>query len=465
MDDNTSSAPRQLFSQQVEEAFLGAALIDPGRLNLIDLATEDLYIQRNRWVYQAIRSLLARGVEPDFSTIADELDRLGHLEQVGGIAYLAGLISSTPSSLGMADYAESIKDYARRRSIIQSANELAKVAYAPAAIDEPVASVVDKLVTSVRPNRGANHWDGALDGLIDSVTERMENPNAMWGIPTGFRDYDKTTGGLQPGEILYIGGEPGVGKSILSMQMGLNMARAGHPGVIYSLEMGALQIMRRAVSALAHVETRKLKTGALLPEEWDKIAATVNDCAAWPLYICDHADLTTAALRADLSRLRLLYGIEWFVLDYLFLMGDGDGKMDDNQRTALLSRRIKTITSSLGLAGITVNSVTKSAMGTSAEPTQKDIRGSGQVVHDADTIIFITKHIPDTMSGKKEEVNDNLRTVTFGKGRELESSAPFHLVKLPSYPAFGDYAGRDAMSGRVTTPTQSRGAINPAAQR
>jgi replicative DNA helicase len=429
---------KQLFSQQAEEAFIGAALIDPGNLQQIDLEPEDIYIQRHRWIYEAMQALQSRKADPDFITLTEELDRTGKLAELGGASEIVRLFNRTSSSLGLAQYADIIKGYARRRRVLKCANELAKAAYADGEIDEQVSGVVDQLTTGIRPKNGAVHWSGALQRLYDVVEERCKNPKDFWGIPTGFIDYDRTTGGLQPGEVLYIGGEPGIGKSIWSMQIGLNLGKAGIPGAIYSLEMQELQIATRAISALSKVETRRLKTGRLQDDDWQNFTSTIENSIPYPIYLSDQSELTTSALRADLARLKLKHGIQWFVLDYMFLMADGDGKMDDTQRTALLSRRIKTLSSELNLAAITVNSVTKAAMGGKSQLSQKDLRGSGQVVHDADVICFITKHIPD--KSKWETEDESLRTVSFEKGRELENPKPFHLTKLEKYPVFGNYA-------------------------
>jgi replicative DNA helicase len=429
---------KQLFSQQAEEAFIGAALIDPGNLQQIDLEPEDIYIQRHRWIYEAMQALQSRKCDPDFITLTEELDRTGKLAELGGASEIVRLFNRTSSSLGLSQYADIIKGYARRRRVLKCASELAKAAYADGEIDEQVSGVVDQLTTGIRPKNGAVHWSGALQRLYDRVEERAKNPTDIWGMRTGFTDYDRATGGLHQGESVYIAGEPGAGKSKLSLQMGVNLGAAGETGAIYSLEMKEWQITARAVSSMAKMATRKLKSGRLEGEDWSALIQAIEKASEYPIYLSDQSELTTGALRADLARLKLRYGIKWFVLDYMFLMADGDGKMDDTQRTALLSRRIKTIAADLDLAAVTVNSVTKEGMGASGALTQKNVRGSGQVVHDADVICFITKHIPD--KSKWETEDENLVTVSFAKGRELENPKPFHLVKFEHYPAFGNYA-------------------------
>ena len=434
MDD--TQQPTQLFNQGAEAALLGALMIDPGLIVEQDLEADDFYIQRHSWIYEAMQALSRRGVLPDIVTLAEELETRAHLGEIGGMSYLFNLSTQTPSSLGSGQYAGIVRDYAQRRRAVQVANQLARAAHnLETPLDNAAGEVIEALTRGIRPKTGAQHISHYVDDLADVIEERAENPDAVWGIPTGILDYDKATGGLQPGEVAYIAGEPGVGKSILSMQMGFNMGRAGDPGAIYSLEMQGRQVVQRALSAAARIETRKLKTGQLDDRDWPLLTHAIEEMRGLPVYLCDEANLTTTALRADLARLKARHGIKWFVLDYLYLMADGDGRMEDTERTALLARRIKGLCQELGLAGITVNSVTKDGMDTS-KASKKSVRGSGEVVHAADVIGNLLPHQPES-GGQAEK---NMRTFVFTKGRELEGLGYFHLVKMDRWPAFGDYA-------------------------
>jgi replicative DNA helicase len=165
----------------------------------------------------------------------------------------------------------------------------------------------------------------------------------------------------------------------------------------------------------------------------DAIVKAIEKMQRWPVYVNDMSGLTTVQLRAELARLIAQHGIQWAVIDYLMLMGDTVGK-DETEKSAVLSRRIKSMAGSLNLALITVNSVTKEAMD-SGKPSQKQLRGSSQVVHDADIIAFLKPHIP----GEFEQPQKNLRTHVFVKGRELEGLGYFHLVAFDDWPSFGNY--------------------------
>lgn len=433
---NTNEPPI-LYNEEAEQAVIGSVLISQDLRDYDDLHSVDFYVQRHRWIWDAIKALDNRKIDIDVITLSDELDKCGRLAEVGGPMVLTKLINYTPSSLYGASYAKIVKEYAYRRSLINAAQDIAKIAYNSKNVETDVIEIVERLSKRTSGGDGAEHWAGAIGELYDEVEERSKNPKDVWGIPTGIKDFDAITGGLQPGEVLLLGGEPGIGKSKLSLQMGVNMGLAGHPGAIYSLEMRKRQVTRRAISSIGKIDTRKMKSGRMESTDWTAFTQAVELASEAPIFLCDAGNLTTAKLRADLARLVSREKIEWFVLDYLFLMADGDGTISDNERTAMLSRRLKNMALDFGLAGITVSSVTKEGMGGENRPTQKNIRGSGQMIHDADMVCFLTNHI----AGKFEAVDKRLVTLSFAKGRDLEGSKGyFHLVKFDTYPSFGDYA-------------------------
>jgi len=190
-------------------------------------------------------------------------------------------------------------------------------------------------------------------------------------------------------------------------------------------------VLRRMISALSRVETRKLKTGRLSELELKDVIQASEKAAALNLHICDESSLTTNELRSDIARLKMRYGIRWFVLDYMYLMAD-TGSADDIERTGALSRALKQICKDFEVGGITVNSVTKKGMDGSAL-RKSDVRGSGQVIHDADVVLFMQDHQPRQFEVK----NPNIKTLTFGKGRELDQpNLAFNLLKHDGYPLF-----------------------------
>ena len=181
-----------------------------------------------------------------------------------------------------------------------------------------------------------------------------------------------------------------------------------------------------------------MKSGRMNEDEWQAVTMAIENVNKLPLYISDDATLTTAQLRADLARNIARNKISWCVLDYDMLLQDGDGKLDELAFSTLVSKRLKNLARDLNIAMLTVSSVTKEAIGDDANPSMRNIRGGAQKLHNADVACFLTKHIQE--KGGWDRANENLRTVTFVKGRELTALGSFNLVKFADYPAFGDCA-------------------------
>jgi len=422
-----NTAPSDLFSKESEEALLGAVLVNPSAIASLDITADDFYVHRHRFVWQALDRLHQAGRDIDIVLVAEILERMGKLDEVGGASFLAGLIAAAPSSMRAEEYGKVVSDYADRRKWSDVASRIAKVAYdTNTALESEAGDIMDSLLKAVSVKGAASHVSNYTAPVMEEALERMENPQDVWGIPTGFTDFDRITGGLQPGEILYVSGEPGVGKSIFVMQASYQIALNGVPGCLYSLEMPGTQVIRRLLSYLAKVGTRDLKSGRIDPDDIAVIAKEVEVLDSLPLYMSDSVMWTTTSLRADLARLKVQYGIQWFGLDYAYLLKDGAG-LSENDRTGFVSARLKSICRSLDIAGMVIHSLNKRGM--SGMPEGQDLRGSNQQFYDTDLLLFIVK----------PEKQPSIARCVFGKGRELENPRQwFDLVRIPGYPALGN---------------------------
>lgn len=427
-----------LFDAESERQVLGVCIVDPGRIDEIELSPEDFYIDRHRRIWSAMRSMVSSGIAPDYVTLVEFFERQDKLESVGGYSYFTELAAEASFGSYIPGWVKIISDYSMRRRVLNNASRLAGVAVdLEKPITDQISDIVDDLVTGVKPRLGAKHWSQSLSSYYDWLQERAENPGDLWGIPTGYADYDRLTGGLQAGDLVYIAGEPGIGKSIFTVQMGLQMAKAGFPGAIYSLEMASRQVIGRIMSGMTKVKSRTMKSGRMTGDEWLTVTSAIETASTYPLYLSDDGTLTTVQLRADLARLKIREGLMWCVVDYDMLLNDGDGKLDEIQFSTLVSKRLKNIAKDLEIALVTVSSVTKDAIGDGGAPSMRGVRGGAQKLHNADIMGFLTNHIPDKKNWETDDTN--LRTFTFVKGRELESIGSFNLVKFENVPAFGNY--------------------------
>lgn len=408
-----------------ERALLGAILIDPTVMDKIGLGPQLFYDVGHQILYSTMRSIGSR--ELDIVVLTEMLERKGKMDEIGGQAYLLSLISECPQTYNFETYERVIQDTAVRRRVISLCQDLAKDAFNEnKPIHEAISQAVSELVNSARSKGGAAHISEFLKRLSFEVEERADNPKDFYGLETGIADFDKITHGLQRGEEFILAGQPGTGKSLLAFQMACGMADRGHAGAIYSLEMSGVAMVRRRLSAVSGISTYNLRSGVGMNERWEDYLKAVEQMDRLPIYISDASDWTTIQMRADLSRLKTQYDVEWFVVDYHDLLGDNVGK-DGIEKSAHLSQQLHNICKDLDLAGLVIQSLTKEGY---SNPSMRTLSGSTKVMHTADQIAIMIK----------DQTNPNLIYLKWDKIREGDGGdLGITLIKQSGFPAFQNY--------------------------
>jgi replicative DNA helicase len=335
------------------------------------------------------------------------------------------MVNSTPTSMGAERYARIVKDYSARRRLLEAANNAARAAYnLEVRIEDSLPNVVDKVLDSARIDGGAHHVSHFTKNVREQIIERMNNPRQLDGIPTGFIEFDRVSMGLQPGEVLMITAEPGVGKSITAMQAALQMAQKGYPVACYALEMRGEAVVRRWLAGLSKVRVSAMRQG-INNVDLAPIIHALESIDSLPIYICDKPSMTIGAIRSDLTRLQKRHDVKAFVLDYDYLLSDGQG-MTENDRTILISAGIKHVCRDRGIPGIIIHSQNK---GNASQGAMNMLRGSKQVAFDIDWLI----------SMKQDGLTNRAIICTIDKGREMEMARQaFTLIKLDGLPWVGN---------------------------
>jgi len=413
------------YSIEAEEAVIGSILIDISAIRRISLSPEDFYNKKLAAIYKSVIDLSRERKEYDYLGVLDKLEKAGKLDYIGGPQELMRLVNAVPTGLFVEQHAETVKDKSRRRSMILIAQELVNAARDKENIDEVISEKISQLASQANIKSGAVHISEFVSKLYDQVDARYKNPvkdGGVSGIPSGFYDFDQVTDGFHQGEETIISAEPGLGKSLLSFQMACNMANK-FPGAVYQLEMSGLSVAKRQVSNMSKITTRDMNRGTM--QDWDSFVKAIEEVSTKEIYMSDDSRLTSAALRADLARLREEHGICWFVLDYLALLKDNRGK-DETERTAWLSSELHGICKDLNLAGLVIHSMNKQGIREN-NGNQTDLSGSVRVMYDADQILIM----------RRDENNANVVNLKWSKFREGEMpSGGIQLVKMPGFPAF-----------------------------
>lgn len=425
-------------SREAEEAALGSVLINPGSLFEVSyLAPRDFYIHRHQWIWDAFLKLSERRTEIDLVTVADELGRLGQLAEAGGPAYLTTLASQCPTSLNIRSYAGIIQQCSLRRKMVGAASKIANLA-----VDEEKSA--DQCLTEARvtldsvqtlENHRLQTFGELLSETYSEIQVRSQNPKDVWGLATRLPKFDRETGGLHQGELVYLVGAPAVGKTWLELGWALELGKQA-PGALFSLEMKKLAIGRRLLSGMSGVSTRSMKSGFVQNGDWPKLQQALDEYSHLPIMI-DDSGYDTGQLRAALLWAKQEHGIRWFILDYALLLSDSG--RDETEQTKIISANMKRIVNDLNLAGVVIHSVVKVGMSEHDEPNMADQRGSGQAIHDADLQVFLTKVSKSVKA--TEEQKKKMATLWVSKSREMEQSKfSINLIRQGLSPFWGEYA-------------------------
>lgn len=424
--------PQIPYSPANEEALLCAALLDPEEvLPHAKVIPEDFYIVKNRWIWEAMLDLRRRGQAVDFVTVCATLHEAGRLAEIGGRAEVTRIASAQASSYNFKSYAATLKDRSLRREVIRLSQNLAINAYdLDGDLRASIGYVMERLSKTATGKDGARHISEIMNELLVEAEEASKNPREIYGISTGFPDWDRVAGGLQRGEVVKIVGKPGTGKSLLAVQTVINAVTI--PGnckaaAIYSMEMGALQVARRAASGVSKVKTKAIRSGRMNEDEWGAFAKACEMLYGLPIYIDDQPQ-TTYDVEADILRLIEETDLELVLLDYEALFeDDGDGW----ERLNRISKRVKDLAKKHNVNVISIGDMTKAGIqgGKSGTTGQAAAAGPAQSIHNVDEMITLSR----------DTANPQLINMVWDKLREGDGVRFVRLIQAEGLPLFQSY--------------------------
>jgi len=356
-------------------------LLDPSCATLVGVQPADFYILRHRWIWDAV---LQAGPRGDLLTISDRLKKNGKLDEIGGIAYLTKLLNSTPTISHAEEYAKLVKEETTRRKYLELAEKIAKDAQ-NGSIDPTV--YIDAITSSTAVLGGAEGIQRFTLEYERYVQKRQEDPRDVWGIPTGFIDFDRVTGGLHKKQVVMISGETGVGKTLFVIQAAVEAAKAGYKVVIYELEMDGKDLVGRVISGETKISTRRVHQGQLTEGDMFSIGSQVSAICDLPIWMSDETHWTTIGIRSDLSKIKSQHGADLVVVDYMNLLADKGGN-SESENIELKCKGFRNICKDLDVAGLTVHSQIKTE---STFRKTTDLRGSAEVGYAVDQVWFVTK--------------------------------------------------------------------------
>ncbi|NCS65308.1 MAG: replicative DNA helicase [Hydrogenophilales bacterium CG_4_8_14_3_um_filter_62_83] len=390
-------------SVEAEQSVLGGLMLENTAWDRVaDLINEqDFYRADHRAIWRQINSLIAENKPADVITVAEALDSRNLLEDIGGLAYLASLAQNTPSAANIRRYAEIVRERAVLRYLAEVGAEIAESAYNPAGrsagdiLDAAEAKVFEIKEAGAKSSQGFQPLQPLLVEVVNRIDElyNRDNPSDITGIATGFADLDSKTSGLQPGDLIVVAGRPSMGKTALSLNIAENVALdANLPVAVFSMEMGATQLVMRMLGSIGRLDQHKMRTGRIAEEDWHKLTTALGRLSEVPMFIDETPGLTAMEVRARARRLaRQNDGkLGLIVIDYIQLMS-GNGK-GENRATEIsdISRSLKSLAKELHVPVIALSQLNRSLeQRPNKRPVMSDLRESGAIEQDADVILFI----------------------------------------------------------------------------
>ncbi len=389
-DELTRKLP---FSMPAEQSLLGSVLIDPAALNEVAdlLNAEDFYLSEHKQIYLAMHELFLTNSEIDVVTLIDMLVVKGIYDKSGGEDYIRTLTDAVPDALNVKDYARIVKEKSVLRQLIAACGEISEAAYSE---QESVVSILDHAehlifdIAQGRDTKNFRHIREVLGDVYSHLHELNTNKEATQGTKTGFSALDRVLAGMGKSDLVLVGARPGMGKTAFALNLATNVAKQTKKAVcIFSLEMSADQLVTRVLASEALVNSYALRTGELSPENWEHLAKAAGMLAGCDILIDDTSGMTVTAMKAKLRRVKNLGLV---VIDYLGLM-QGDGHKDNRvQEVSEISRSLKIMAKELMVPVVCCAQLSRGPESrTDKKPMLSDLRDSGAIEQDADTVIFL----------------------------------------------------------------------------
>jgi replicative DNA helicase len=388
----------KLLPQNIEAecGVLGSIIIDPEAIVQVSdfLRPDDFYRDAHRTIYEVILQLYEEHEPADFITICDELERRNKLEEVGGASYITSLINQVPTSGNVEFYGRIVERTAILRRLIHAAGQIAAIAYQEGDADIALDKA-EQLIFNISQRHSRSdftHMRDILAEYMNKLDQLHERRGTIVGVPTGFTDLDRLTGGLQKSDLIVLASRPGVGKTSLALTMAhITALKYQNSIAIFSLEMSKDQLAQRLLSMDAGIDQHRLRTGRIEEDEWDRIVYAVDTLSEANIWIDDTASISPMEMRSKARRLQAEHGIDLIIVDYLQLMqAMVGGKRNENrvQEISEISRSLKGLARELNMPVLALAQLSRAVEARQSKvPQLSDLRESGCLT--GETLVYL----------------------------------------------------------------------------
>ncbi|MSE05141.1 replicative DNA helicase [Ligilactobacillus salivarius] len=393
-DIMTDNLPPQNI--EAEQAVLGAIFLNTDALAdaMEYVEADDFYRRAHQILFQAMVDLNNDGEAIDVLTVQNYLTTNNQLDDVGGVAYIAELATSVPTAANAGYYAKIVEEKSMLRRLISTATNIITQANngdddVPSLLDSAERQIMD--VSERRNRSGFREIKDVLNETLSDIDRLSQQSEDITGLPTGYREFDKMTAGLQPDNLIILAARPAVGKTAFALNIAQNVATSTDTSVaIFSLEMSAESLVNRMLCAEGSINANHLRTGQLDEGEWQNLIVAMGALSNTSIFIDDTPGIKMAEIRAKCRRLAKEKGnLGLVVIDYLQLI-EGSNKESRQQEVSEISRQLKKLAKELGVPILALSQLSRGVeQRQDKRPVLSDIRESGSIEQDADIVAFL----------------------------------------------------------------------------
>jgi replicative DNA helicase len=429
-----------------ERSVLSALLLDPRAFHdvSLELRADDYYHPAHQTVYRAMLAIHEEGRPVDLITLSEQLNARKQLDQVGGTVFLAELADFAATAANVTHHARIVRDKSVKRRLAAVATEIVESAFEDAGSADELLDFAESKVFDVSKAQSRSTFQSLhaeMPGTFDYVEAIMNRGGELTGIPTGFRDLDQMTGGLQAGELVVIAARPSMGKTAFALNIARNAAvDHGKKVAVFSLEMTTRSLIIRLLSSEAAIDFSSLRKGFLPMTDYRRLQTAADKLTHAEIWIDDSGSLDILEIKAKSRRLHAEHGLDLVVLDYLQLAhAEGRGRERKDLEVAEISKGLKALAKELEMPVIALSQLNRGPEQRDPDkrrPMMGDLRESGAIEQDADVIAFIYRDIVYN----KDTEDPRMAEIIIEKQR----NGPTGTVKLDFEGRFARFSNRTA---------------------
>lgn len=432
---------------EAEKALLGSIMLRPDAINevLHIISPDAFYSEKHRIIYRTMLELFNKSTPIDLLSLSSRLKEKNEIEKVGGSTYLTELVDAVPSASNVKHYADLVHKKSLMRGLILASEFISQLGFDESQEIESILDQAEKKifeVTNVSTNQTYLQIKDTLDEAWERLDELSKSDGSLRGVPTGYKALDEMLSGFQKSDLVILAARPSMGKTSFALDVARRSAVNHDVSVgIFSLEMGAQQLVDRMLAAEAGIDGWKLRTGRLRSEDFEQVREAMGRLNHAPIFFDDTPGNNIFAMRSVARRWKTENNLGLVIVDYLQLMTPTNSRNSDNvvQQVTEISRSLKSLARELDVPVIALSQLSRAVESRGGRPRLSDLRDSGSIEQDADVVMFIHN---ETRYAKEPEERSNITEILIEKHRN-GPTGKIDLYFDPGKTSFSDLDATD----------------------